>query len=143
MIDDLYQDILLDHARRPRGFGRPPNCDAEAEGRNPVCGDHIRVILSQRDERVEEVRFEGGGCAISQASASMMTEALAGLSVAEARETIDEFQRLMTGRSTTDASERIGEELLALSAVRRFPARVKCATLAWHALRRSLDSASA
>jgi nitrogen fixation NifU-like protein len=135
-LDDLYQEILLDHYRRPRNFGPLPGADREIEGHNPLCGDRIHLHLRLDGERLAEVRFEGAGCAISTASASMMTEAVRGSTVAEALAFAERFHALVTGAAAAQGDE-LGE-LAALSGVRAFPMRVKCATLAWHALKAAL-----
>ncbi|TVS03421.1 MAG: SUF system NifU family Fe-S cluster assembly protein [Phycisphaerales bacterium] len=142
MLESLYQQILLDHSRHPCHHGRPERFDAEAEGHNPICGDKVRVFVTLNDDGIEEVRFEGAGCAISQASASMMTNALSGLSIEEATAVRAAFLDLVAAAEPDKSSgERVNEELRSMSEVRRFPARVKCATLAWHALARALDEA--
>ena len=136
-LDDLYQEVLLDHYRRPRNYGPLDNADRDVEGYNPLCGDRLRLRLRLDGGRVAEVCFEGSGCAISTASASMMTEAIRGLAVAEALELTRRFQALVTGAPDAPPAEELGE-LAALGGVREFPMRVKCATLAWHALRSAL-----
>lgn len=136
-LADLYQEILLDHYRRPRNHGPLPDADREVDGHNPLCGDRIRLRLRLDGDRLAEVRFEGSGCAISTASASMMTEAVRGRSVAEALELADRFRDAMT-RTGSDPLPEAWGEIAALEGVRAFPMRVKCATLAWHALRSAL-----
>ena len=138
-LDDLYQEIILDHYKRPRNFGPLPGSDHQADGHNPLCGDRIQVRVRLEGERLEEVRFEGSGCAISTASASMMTEAVRGKSRAEAAELFDRFRHLVTGEAAAGEVEALGE-LAALGGVREFPMRVKCATLAWHTLKAALES---
>ena len=130
--DDLYQEVILDHAKRPRNKGC--RCDAThcAKGYNPLCGDEIEVSVQLLDDIVSCVRFDGQGCAISTASASLMTEAVEGSSVAEAEALADGVLALVTG-ARSDA-EGLGK-LVVLQGVARFPSRVKCAALAWHALR--------
>ena len=137
-MENLYQDIILDHNRRPRNYGLPDNPTHRAEARNTLCGDEMEVVLEVQGERIREICFRGQGCAISKASASLMTEALTGLSVDEAR--------AHTGRvidGLENGSEETGlfltGELAALSGVRRFPARIKCALLAWKALLAALE----
>ena len=137
-LDDLYQEILLDHYRRPRNYGPLPSADREVEGHNPLCGDRLSLRLRLDGERVEEVRFEGSGCAISTASASMMTEAVKGRSRQEALALAERFRALLTDAAAPPATDELGE-LVALVGVRAFPMRVKCATLAWHALRSALS----
>lgn len=133
-LTDLYQEILLEHYRHPRNHGPLPGADREIDGHNPLCGDRIRLRLRLDGDRLSEVRFEGSGCAISTASASMMTEAVRGRSVAEALELAEQFREVMTKPGNEPLPETWGE-LAALEGVRAFPMRVKCATLAWHALR--------
>lgn len=138
-LDDLYQEIILDHYKRPRNFGPLEPFDREADGHNPLCGDriHVRLRLDAAD-RLVEVGFEGSGCAISTASASMMTEAVRGKSRIEAEELFRRFHALVTGAAEPAAEEALGE-MAALGGVREFPMRVKCATLGWHTLRAALE----
>ena len=136
-IEDLYQEILLDHYRRPRNFGALPGADREVDGHNPLCGDRLHLALRLDGDRLAEVRFEGSGCAISTASASMMTEAVRGRRVGEVLALAERFRQMLTGEGAAGAAEELGE-LAALGGVREFPMRVKCATLAWHALRAAL-----
>jgi nitrogen fixation NifU-like protein len=137
-LDELYQEILLDHYKRPRNFGPLADADGEADGHNPLCGDRVHVRVKLDGDRLSEVRFEGSGCAISTASASMMTDAVRGKSRAEATALFDRFHDLVTGAGAGDDEESLGE-LAALAGVREFPMRVKCATLAWHTLRAALE----
>lgn len=139
-LDDLYQEILLDHYRRPRNFGPLPGADREVDGHNPLCGDRLHLALRLDGDRVAEIRFEGSGCAISTASASMMTEAVRGRRVGEILALVERFRALLTGEGPAPETEELGE-LAALGGVRAFPMRVKCATLAWHALRSALAGA--
>jgi len=141
-LTDLYQEILLDHYRSPRNFGPLEPCDREVEGHNPLCGDRITLRLRLAGERIEEARFEGSGCAISTASASMMTEAVRGRSVAEALELGERFRTRLTGSAPVEPEGEEPAEMAALDGVREFPMRVKCATLAWHALREALTGAA-
>lgn len=134
-LRELYQEVIVDHGRRPRNFGPLPTANREAEGVNPLCGDHLRLRLAVADGIIADARFEGAGCAISTASASLMTEALKGRSVAEAEALFGAFHALLTGERG-EAAE-LGK-LAVLAGVREFPARVKCATLAWHTLRAAL-----
>jgi nitrogen fixation protein NifU and related proteins len=129
-LRDLYQEVILDHNRRPRNFGPLPEANRQAEGYNPLCGDRVTVFLDLEDGRIRDVRFEGAGCAISTASASLMTEALKGLSVEEARSLFHDFHDLVT-TGAGEGSPELGK-LAVFSGVREFPMRVKCATLAWH-----------
>jgi nitrogen fixation NifU-like protein len=135
-LRDLYQEVILDHNRRPRNFGALAAANRRAEGHNPLCGDRIAVFLDVADDRVRGISFEGAGCAISQASASLMTEALQGKTVAEAHTLFTEFHALVT-RGEGDPG-RLGK-LAVLAGVREFPIRVKCATLAWHTFEAALE----
>ena len=138
-LSDLYQDIILDHCKRPRNFGALAGADHVAEGYNPLCGDKVKVYVSLDGDTLTGLRFEGSGCAISTASASLMTEALGGKSVAEAQELFHEVHGMLTGDPSRAAeeSESLGK-LAALAGVREYPVRVKCATLAWHTLQAAL-----
>ncbi len=137
MIDDLYQEIILDHSKRPRNTGRLENATAAAEGFNPLCGDKLTLELRIEDGRIEDARFAGSGCAISTASASLMTEVLKGRTKQEAEKLFERFHELLTS-DAADASD-LGK-LAVFSGVREFPARVKCATLAWHTLKAALEN---
>lgn len=136
-LDDLYQEILLDHYRNPRHFGPLAGCDREAEGHNPLCGDRVHVTVKLDGDRLAEVRFEGSGCAISTASASMMTDAVTGRTRDEVDALYSRFHDALTSKGSSDDLADQGE-LAALAGVREFPMRVKCATLAWHTLRSAL-----
>lgn len=132
---DLYQQVILHHNKSPRNFGRHEGCDIKIEARNPLCGDSYDVYWRVEDGRIVDLCFEGTGCAISKASASMMSETLKGKTLDEAKLVFDAFQRLSTGATAEGPdSDRLGK-LRALGGVSRYPARVKCAMLAWHALR--------
>lgn len=135
-LRELYQEVVLDHGRNPRRFGRLEGPARSARGNNPLCGDRFTVYADVRDGRIEDLRFEGKGCAISTASASLMAEAVAGRSEAEARELAGRFRAMVTGKADPDPA--LGK-LAALSGVREFPVRVKCATLPWHTLLAALD----
>ncbi len=139
-IDDLYRDIILDHYRHPRHRGSLASPTASHEGLNPLCGDEVTVELVVKDGRVSEVAYRGSGCSISQSSASMMAEAIEGKSVDEVHELSDAFTSMMRGAGNLD-HEALGD-LEALSGVRKFPVRVKCATLAWHTLNEALSAPS-
>jgi nitrogen fixation NifU-like protein len=136
---ELYQEIILDHGRRPRNFRPLPDASHSAEGKNPLCGDHVIVRLRYRDGVVEDVAFEGSGCAISTAAASTMTEAVKGKTRAEVDALFHEFHELVTGKSVANL-EDLGK-LAAFAGVSEFPMRVKCAILAWHTLQSALDGA--
>jgi nitrogen fixation NifU-like protein len=132
----LYQETILDHYKRPRNFGPLADADRHAEGYNPLCGDRVKLYLRLDGDRIAGISFEGAGCAISTASASLMTEAVAGLTRVEANALERRFHALLTGEAP--AGEDDLGKLEALSGVREFPIRIKCATLAWHALRAAL-----
>ena len=136
-LDDLYQQVILDHNRRPRNF-RTLEGGRKAEGYNPLCGDRLTVYLHVRDGVIADASFQGSGCAISKASASLMTEAVKGKSVAEANGLFSRFQQMITAKPETPA-DQLGK-LTALAGVRQFPVRVKCASLAWHTLRAALEA---
>lgn len=133
---DLYRDVILDHNRRPRNFGTLESADASVEGFNPMCGDRLTVRLKMDEDKISDIRFEGQGCAISTASASMMTEAVKGRTRAEALRLFDRVHELLTDDAAPPADE-LGK-LAALSGVREYPARVKCASLCWHTLASAL-----
>ena len=140
-LKELYRDVILDHNRSPRNFGPLDAADASAEGVNPLCGDRLTLRLNLDDDKIREIRFEGQGCAISTASASLMTEAVKGKTRGEALALFDRVHKLLT--DDEGAAEGLGK-LAALSGVREFPARVKCASLCWHTLNAALahDGAS-
>jgi nitrogen fixation NifU-like protein len=135
-LRDLYQEVILDHNRHPRNFGPLPDANRTAEGHNPLCGDRVVVQLHVEDDHVQGISFQGSGCAISTASASLMTDALRGKTVEEAHALFHVFHDLLT-RGEGDP-EQLGK-LAVFSGVREFPIRVKCATLAWHTLEAALD----
>ena len=138
-LDELYQSIILDHNRRPQNFRAMADASAQAEGVNPMCGDQLTVWLRVQGEQVADVSFQGSGCAISKASASLMTAAVKGKSRAEVQALFADFHAMVTGHGT---GERLGA-LKAFSGVSRFPLRVKCASLAWHAMRSALGEDAA
>jgi nitrogen fixation NifU-like protein len=135
-LDDLYRDIILDHYRHPRNKGRLDQPDIANQGENPLCGDEIEISLKIADGRVLDVGFSGHGCSISQASASMMTEAIKGKPIAEVESLVGEFHDMMRGEEPPDSDE-IGD-LEALQGVRKYPVRVKCALLSWTTLAETL-----
>ena len=137
-LTDLYQQVLLDHYRSPRNRGKPAGAERSAEGHNPLCGDRITVHVDFADDRLRAIGFEGSGCAISQASASLMTEAARGLTRAEFERLFAAFRAAVTGGAPEPGVE-LGK-LEALTGVAAFPMRVKCATLAWHALEAALGA---
>jgi nitrogen fixation protein NifU and related proteins len=138
-LRDLYQDVILDHSRKPRNFGALAAANRRAEGSNPLCGDQVTVYLDLADGRLRDIAFEGAGCAISTASASLMTEALKGRSVEEVRRLFHGFHELLTTGAAGDEGAPDLAKLAVFSGVREYPMRVKCATLAWHALMAALD----
>jgi nitrogen fixation NifU-like protein len=137
-LDDLYQEIILSHNKRPRNEGILEPHNLEAEGYNPLCGDRLHVYVRRNGHRVEAVQFTGEGCAISRASASIMTEAIKGLSGADLDAKIEEVVALLTAKEEPEIDPFELGELAALLGVRKFPARVKCATLSWHTLAAAL-----
>jgi nitrogen fixation protein NifU and related proteins len=139
-LDELYQQLILDHYRRPRNRRRLERADRAAEGHNPLCGDHITVFLKLEGDVVTEVTFEGGGCAISTASASLMTETLKGKTLAEAKTMFRRFHGLITGEPQESVPGPGLGKLEVFSGVCKYPARVKCATLAWHTLDAALEN---
>ena len=136
-LNDLYQEVILDHNKRPRNFRVLERPSHHAEGFNPLCGDRLDLFINVEDDHIAEVGFQGSGCAISKASASLMTDAIKGRSVAEARDLFARFHRMVT-TPTDRAVEDLGK-LSVLAGVREFPVRVKCASLAWHTLKAALD----
>jgi nitrogen fixation protein NifU and related proteins len=136
-LKELYRDVILDHNKRPRNFGKLESSDAHADGHNPLCGDRLTVFLKMDGDRVEDIRFEGKGCAISTASASLMTEAIKGKDRADIGALFDKIHSMLT-RQDAVADPSLGK-LAALSGVREYPARVKCASLCWHTLNAALD----
>lgn len=136
-LSDLYQEVILDHNRRPRNFHELAGASHSAEGFNPLCGDRLTLYLKVEGETIEDVSFVGSGCAISKASASMMTDAVKGRTVAEANRLFDRFHRMVT-TPPDQAVEEMGK-LSSLAGVREFPVRVKCASLAWHTLKAAMN----
>ena len=138
---DLYQEIILDHNKRPRNYREVEDSTHHAEGNNPICGDEISVYLRVDDDKVADIGFQGEGCAISKASASLMTLDVKGKSVKAAMERFEQVKGMLTGtEENPDILDEMGN-IACLSGVRRFPARIKCATLAWHALRAAIRGA--
>ena len=136
-LRQLYQEVILDHYKRPRNFGPLADADHSAEGYNPLCGDQVKVSVRLEDGRVADAHFEGAGCAISTASASLMTEAVKGMTMDEAEDLFQRFHGLVSGKNEASDEDDLGK-LEALAGVRDDPVRIKCATLAWHALRSAL-----
>jgi nitrogen fixation protein NifU and related proteins len=135
-LSDLYQEVILDHNRRPRNFHAIADASHRAEGYNPLCGDRLTLYLKVTGDVIDDVAFEGSGCAISKASASMMTDALKGHTIAEANALFERFHRMVT-TPPEQAVEDMGK-LSSLAGVREFPVRVKCASLAWHTLKAAM-----
>ena len=140
-LKELYRDVILDHNRHPRNFGTLEDADRRAEGNNPLCGDELAVFVRMNGERVEDIRFQGKGCAISTASASLMTEAVKGKDRAAIGELFTRVHNLLT-RADAAPDTSLGK-LAALAGVREFPVRVKCASLCWHTLNAALEHGSA
>jgi nitrogen fixation protein NifU and related proteins len=137
-LASLYQDLILDHNRSPRNYRVLPDGNRKAEGHNPLCGDRLTVWLRMADDRIDDAAFQGSGCAISRASASLMTAAIKGKTKDEAKALYDRFHRLVTGSLESSEVEGLGK-LAAFGGVSVYPARVKCATLSWHALKAALE----
>ena len=145
-LRELYQDIILDHGRRPRNFRKIEDPTHFAQGHNPLCGDRVTVYLTLDGDNIADVSFEGRGCAISTASSSLMTEVLKGKTLAEAQALFAQFHARVTGGDVgqlPDALEEDGERLEPLTGVKAYPARVKCATLAWHAFEAAVKGGGA
>ena len=140
---ELYQSVILDHNRTPRNYRAMEDADRHAEGRNPLCGDRLTVWLrlDEGGDRVADVSFQGSGCAISKASASLMTQAVKGKSRAEALALFERFHRLVTGTGDPSLPDELGK-LAVFSGVAQFPVRVKCASLPWHTLKAALEQAA-
>lgn len=137
-LRDLYQDVILEHNKRPRNFRVMDDADAKLEGFNPLCGDRLTLFVKFQGDRVADVSFQGNGCAISTSSASLMTETVKGKTKAQAQKLFDDFHRLVTRDGPAPGKAEVGK-LLVFSGVGEFPARVKCATLCWHTLHNALD----
>jgi len=138
-LSELYQAVILDHNKKPRNFHKLENANRHAEGFNPLCGDQLNVYLHLEDDQVKEVSFEGSGCAISKASASMMTQAVKGKSKQEVEKLFEEFHQMVTGRLDEENDPNELGRLKIFAGVRDFPARVKCASLSWHTLYAALN----
>ena len=138
-LRDLYQEVILDHSKRPRNLREIENAEHQAKGYNPLCGDRVTVFVVLKDGKIQDVSFQGDGCAISTASASMMTEGLKGKTIDEAEAIFGKFHDLVTGKVPPgEVTEGLGK-LAVFAGVQEFPIRVKCATLAWHTLRAALE----
>ncbi len=138
-LNDLYQEVILDHNKNPRNYREIENADKQADGHNPLCGDQLKVYLSMEDDKVKDVAFKGSGCAISKASASMMTQAVKGKTKEEADVMFTEFRQMVMGEMDTETDENSLGKLKIFAGVREFPARVKCASLSWHTVHAALN----
>jgi nitrogen fixation NifU-like protein len=136
-VSELYQSLILDHNRAPRNYRPIPEADREAEGYNPLCGDQLKVWVKLDGDRIADVSFQGSGCAISKASASLMTMVVKGKTTGEASRIFESFHRMVTGQG--GPVDDLPPKLAVFAGVREFPARVKCASLSWHALKAALD----
>ncbi len=136
-LRELYQELILEHSKKPRNYREMANANRKVEGFNPLCGDHFTVYLEMEGDTVKDVSFQGSGCALSKASASMMTQVLKGKSKEYAEELFERFHRMVTGGGETNPEE-LGK-LAVFSGVSEFPVRVKCASLAWHAMKAALE----
>lgn len=138
-LSDLYQEVILDHNKNPRNYRKIEDATQTADGHNPLCGDALKVYLEIEDERVKDVSFLGSGCAISKASASMMTQIVKGKTKQEAEILFDEFHRMVLGELDEEREENSLGKLKIFAGVREFPARVKCASLSWHTVHAALN----
>src|SRR5437762_9474153 len=137
-LRDLYQEVILEHSKSPRNYRELPNANRKAEGYNPLCGDHFTLYVDMEGDSICDISFQGSGCAISKASASMMTQSVKGKTKAEAETLFDQFHKLVTGQPANGSRAELGK-LAVFSGVSEFPVRVKCATLAWHTLQAALE----
>ncbi len=137
-LKDLYQEVIVDHNRSPRNFGKMESPDRTLEGFNPLCGDRLTLYVKLQNQQIDEISFDGSGCAISVASASLMTDAMKGKSIAEAEKIFENFHVLVTTDGEEADMDKLGK-LAALAGVREYPTRVKCATLCWHTLHSILE----
>lgn len=137
-LSDLYQEVILEHNKNPRNFREIEDADQYADGKNPLCGDALRVYVTFDGDKISDVAFKGSGCAISKASASMMTQAVKGKTKDEAEGIFDEFHRMVTGELDIESDDNELGKLKIFSGVLEFPARVKCASLSWHTLNAAL-----
>ena len=138
-LRELYQEVILEHSKAPRNYRELKNADLKAEGYNPLCGDRFTVYLHMQGDSIHDISFQGSGCAISKSSASMMTQSLKGKTKEQARQLFELFHQTVTGRATKNGSREDLGKLAVFSGVSEFPTRVKCATLAWHALEAALE----
>jgi len=139
-LSELYQQVILDHNKKPRNFRKLETANRKAEGYNPLCGDQLNVYLNVAEDQVTDISFEGSGCAISKASASMMTQAIKGKTKQEAEQLFDEFHRMVTGSLDEETEPNHLGKLKIFAGVREFPVRVKCATLSWHTMHAALNN---
>jgi len=139
-LNDLYQEVILEHNKNPRNFREIENADKTAEGHNPLCGDQLKLYLAMENDTLKDVAFKGSGCAISKASASMMTQVVKGKTREEAEIIFVEFHRMVLGEMDEEAEENRLGKLKIFAGVREFPARVKCASLSWHTLHAALNN---
>ena len=142
-IRQLYQEVILDHNRKPRNYGSLPDANHHADGHNPLCGDHIKLAVDVQDDKIAAIAFEGHGCAICKASASMMTGAVKGKAVQDAETMVEEFRGMATGTLDPDNQANHLGKLKIFAGVKDLPSRVKCAILPWHTLHAALHSESA
>jgi nitrogen fixation NifU-like protein len=138
-LRDLYQEVILDHSKRPRNFRELPDASNKAKGHNPLCGDKLDIFVKVEDGVITDVSFQGAGCAISTASASMMTESLKGKTEEEVNALFEHFHNVVTGKQQEGEADKLGK-LAVFAGVQDFPVRVKCATLAWHTLHAALEN---
>ncbi len=142
-LGDLYQQVIIDHTKSPRNFGKLDPCNHDAEGYNPLCGDQLHVYVQVNDSNIiENIKFEGQGCSISTASASLMTESLKGKSLADFEILFDAFHDMATADLSDAPDEEVLGKLAVLAGVKEFPSRIKCATLCWHTLKSAIDDAA-
>ena len=139
-LSELYQQVILDHNKKPRNFRKLDSANHSAEGYNPLCGDHLTVYVNLAGDEVKEISFEGNGCAISKAAASMMTQAVKGQNKERAEQLFKEFHSMVTGELDEEQQENILGNLKIFAGVKDFPVRVKCATLPWHTMRAALNN---
>ena len=139
-LDELYQQMILDHSRSPRNFGTMNDATGSSDGHNPLCGDRVTVFAKVRGDRVEDVRFTGKGCAICVASASLMTEAIKGRTPAAAQALFDQFHQMLTGPNGDTPPPASLDKMVVFEGVKKYPIRVKCATLPWHTLKAALKA---
>ena len=138
-LRDLYQEVILEHSKAPRNYHQLQDADHKAEGYNPLCGDHFTLYLRMEGDLIRDIGFQGSGCAISKASASMMTQSLKGKTRSEAERLFERFHSLVTGQAASNGDHNDLGKLAVFSGVSEFPTRVKCATLAWHTLQAALE----